>query len=151
MPLAPKPDWFETTFTEWEFPADIPCARAPGRRAATVLRAVWSFGPGCDRRSEYRLTTNRGRKHWILWESGTDDGRVFFVPVAHGPCRGPHGEEIDALDAASHLLVAAWSGEDDAVGDFAAPLEARGLLEGEAFNAICREVWPSPARAAPTG
>ena len=63
MPLTPKPDWFMPTFTDWEHPADIPCGKAPGWHAATVLETVWSFSPGSDRRSEYRLTTNRGRKH----------------------------------------------------------------------------------------
>ena len=149
MTLKPKPEWFETTFTDWETPAEIPCAKAPGRHAATVLEAVWSFGPGCDRRSDYRLTTNRGRRHWILWQSGTVDGRVFFVPVAYGPCRGPNGEEIEALDAASHLLVAAWAGEDDATDHFCPPMEVRGLIEGEEFEAMCREVWPSLSEDVP--
>jgi len=149
MPLTPKPDWFETTFTDWETPAEIPCATTPGRHAATVLEAVWSFSPGSDRRSEYRLTTNRGQKHWILWESGTDDGRVFFAPVAYGPCRGPNGEEINAFDAASHLLVAAWAAEDDATDGFCPPMQARGLLAGEDLGAICSEVWPSLSEDVP--
>ena len=142
MPIAPKPEWFETTFTEWKHPDNIPCAKTPGRNAVTVLHAVWSFGPGSDRQSEYRLTTNRGRKHWILWESGTDDDRVFFVPVAYGPCRGPNGEEFNALHAAAQLLAAAGNGEDDCTDDFGPPMEARGLLAGEELNEICGEVWP---------
>lgn len=143
MTLKPKPDWFEATFTDWEHPTDIPCTKTPGRRAETVLEAIWSFSPGSDRRSEYQIARNRGLTHWILWESTPVEGEVFTVPVAYGPCRGPNGEKINAFDAATHLLVAAWAGEDDTTDSFCPPMEARGLLEGEEFDAICREVWPS--------
>ena len=142
MPLTPKPDWFETTFTEWGHPSKIPCAKTPGFHAATVLHAAWIESADSARRNEYRLATNQGRKHWILWEGETDEGKLFFTPVAYGPCRGPNGDEIEALDAAAHLLIAAWAGEDKYMSGTIPPTEARGLLAGQELDAICSEVWP---------
>ncbi len=142
--LPSRPAWFVPTFTTWEFPEDIPCAKTIPRDANPIAAVFWSFAPGMERMDEYRLSTNRGRKNLILWvgarnESG--DGWTF-VPVAYGPAKSPDGEVMHEWHAALHLLVAAWSGEKSQTVEFEPPQEIRGPLDWDEFLAVCREVWP---------
>ncbi|NBT36041.1 MAG: hypothetical protein EBT03_10990 [Betaproteobacteria bacterium] len=105
---------------------------------------MWSFACGLDRTDRYALSSNRGRKHLILWAGcRSESGRGWtFVPVAYGPANGPNGESIDGWQAALHLLVAAWKGEKKETADFEPPMEVYGLLKGDDFQAVCQEVWP---------
>lgn len=142
--LPEKPAWFTTTFTSWQVPSDIPCARTLPRNTLSIGEACWSFAPGMERTDRYELSTNRGRKHLVLWAGCPDQwgSRWTFVPAAYGPAYGPNGESIDGWHAALHLLVAAWKGEREQSEHFEPPMEISGLLEWHEFEAVCREVWP---------
>jgi len=142
--LPKKPVWFETVFTEWSVPEEIPCAKRVPRTADFVAEAMWAFAPGMDRHDQYQLSTNQGQKHLILWAGSPDEeGRGWtFVPIAYGPAKSREGERIHLWHAALYLLVAAWQGEKEQTGCFQPPQEVRGPLAGEDFEAVCREVWP---------
>lgn len=105
---------------------------------------MWSFACGLDRTDRYALSSNRGGKHLILWAGcPNESGRGWsFVPVAYGPAKGPNRESINEWQAALHLLAAAWRAEKEQGGDFEPPMEVYGLLKGDDFEAVCREVWP---------
>jgi hypothetical protein len=142
--LPEKPSWFTTTFTSWEAPSDIPCAKRLPRNTLSVGKVSWSFCPGMDRRDRYELSTNRGRRNLILWAGGPNesDSSWTFTPVAYGPAKSAHGETIDEWSAALHLLVEAWKGEKEQTFGFEPPQEVYGALAGEDFAAVAREVWP---------
>jgi hypothetical protein len=142
--LPPRPAWFVPTFTAWEVPDEIPCAKTIPRTANTIASAFWAFAPGMERITEYRLSSNRGRKHLILWAGARNEsgGGWTFVPVAYGPSKSPDGEAMHEWHAALHLLAAAWASEKRQTMGFEPPQEIRGPLDWDEFLAICRKVWP---------
>ena len=56
----------------------IDCPKRLPRTAQLVAGLEWSWCPGCDCDAWFYITTNRTRKHWILW---VDDPLPFLVPV----------------------------------------------------------------------
>ena len=112
--LPDRPAWFVPTFTAWDFPDEIPCAKTIPRSANTIATVFWAFAPGMERMDQYRLSTNRGRRHLILWAGARNEsGNGWtFVPVAYGPAKSPDpdGEAMHEWHAALHLLAAAWNG-----------------------------------------
>jgi len=142
--LPEKPSWFDTTFTSWSFPHDIPCTKSVPRKAIDVGTVDWAFAPGLDRTDRYKLSKNPGTKHLILWGGcPNESGRGWiYTPGAYGPAQGTHGETINEWHAALHLLVAIWMGEKEELELSEPPQEVYGLLAGNDFQAVCREVWP---------
>jgi hypothetical protein len=143
-PVLPKrPSWFKPVATNRRFPDEIRCAKAVPRAAEWIGTANWFYAPGMDRTDEYRISSNRGGTHFLLWvgNRSEDDGSPEFAPVAYGPTKAKNGEVVDIRTAALHLLIAAWSAEKKE-WDLQPPQESGGIIDGEVLEAICREVWP---------
>jgi hypothetical protein len=92
----------------------------------------------------YRLSTNRQRSHWVLWENGGVDERAeqYFIPVAWCPKKG-----IPAKMAVQELLRGLWLAhkEDGCLSPNCMDTDSInevGVISYEEFDALIREIWP---------
>jgi hypothetical protein len=92
----------------------------------------------------YRLSTNRQRSHWMLWESfGVDEtGKLYFIPVAWCPKKG-----IPAKMAVQELLRGLWLAHKE--DGFDRPncmdrdsINEVGVISAEEFDSLMQEIWP---------
>jgi hypothetical protein len=116
---------------------DRPEAMPPS--AVYLCQLEWASAPWSCPLIAYYLSTNRCRRHWLLWRSDWDDnwGRWETSLCAYGRRRG-----VPAKTAAMHLLRAVlendkternqeefdWIAED-------------GYLDVPEILAVAREVW----------
>jgi hypothetical protein len=117
--------------------ADQP--RALPSSAAYLCLLEWATSYTDNRATAYYLSTNRCRKHWLLWVHDWDDnwGRWTTLLRAYGPRRG-----VPMKTAAMHLLRAALAHEEarHRLGRFDWIAED-WHLEVPEILAVARAVW----------
>lgn len=111
------------------------------KTARFVATLEWAWAPMSDRLSEYYISTNQARAHWLLWSRSYDDNECRWRDTlyAYGPKKRVlektaavylvfedlrRGSEVSNLDRFH------WIGAD------------HGLLSTPELLAIARAVWP---------
>jgi hypothetical protein len=117
-----------------------PLAEHAPHSARHVASVSWSWSPAHSRMSQYRISTDRGRQMWRLYEVGCgfDSGRRLHSLVATGsPYRG-----VAAERAALTLLRAAWQAEVE-IWEFkpaGVQVDQDGLLSKQDIAALVEEL-----------
>ena len=136
------PEWFEVTLTQYRHPDEIPCAERVPSSTLPLGRFYWDASRGGCCIEQYRLSSNQGRQHFILWagEHDEESGKAFFVPAAYAPQKDPEGKRVTKWQAALWLLEAFWREEHLSEGP--PGVDYLTLLEKEELEEICGRVWP---------
>ena len=139
VPLPPRPPQFVIGI-QAEAPlraADCPRAMPPSAEYLCLLE--WAVSPTYSPLKSYYLSTNRSRKHWLLWLRVWDDNWERWTDLlqAYGPRRG-----VPMRTAALHLLRAVLAYDEARQGDGRFDWIAEDwILDVPEILAVAREVW----------
>ena len=115
------------------------CPKAMPPSAVYLCQLEWASAPWSCPLIAYYLSTNRSRRHWLLWRSDWDDNWGCWQTSlwAYGPRRG-----VPMKTAAMHLLRAVLEYDKAERGqDQFDWIAEDGYLEVPEILAVAREVW----------
>lgn len=139
IPLPPCPASFQIRLHREVPLGPADCPRTMPSSGLYLCQLEWAISPMYSPLTAYYLSTNRSRKHWLLWTWAWDDNweRWEVALQAYGPRRG-----VPIKTAALYLLRAVLAHGEARQGLRRFDWIAKDwYLEVPEILAVAREVW----------